>query len=44
MKPNADARPIGTLIQNSQLQEKSRMITLPSTGPSTAQVAHTLAR
>ena len=43
-KPAAATRPIGTLIQKIQAQEKCWMIRPPASGPTTAEIAQTLAR
>ena len=44
MKPAAEARPIGTLIQKIHAHDRSRIMQPPTIGPITAAMAHTLAR
>jgi hypothetical protein len=44
LKPSAAMMPMGTLIQKIHGQDQSRMISPPVMGPSTAEIAHTLAR
>ncbi len=44
MNPAAEASPIGTFSQKIHAHDSAWMIMPPTIGPSTAEIAHTLAR